>query len=89
MDTGVSEMPVPTERIAMLQSEIEAERLMVELNTRNIPHCIISHHDSAFDGLFQMYRGWGHVEAPADYKETIMSILESIREPGSEPGREA
>jgi hypothetical protein len=78
-------MPAPTEKIALLQSEIEAERLTVELTARKIPHCIISYHDSAFDGLFQMYRGWGHVEAPADYKGAIMSILVAIREPDSAP----
>ena len=89
MDTGVPDVPLPTERIALLENEIEAERLMAELTNQNIPHCIISYHDSAFDGLFQLYRGWGHVEAPPDYKETIVSILQAIRESSSEAERDA
>jgi len=85
VDTGVVEPPLPTEKIALLESEIEAERLRTELTHRNMAHCIISYHDSAFDGLFQLYRGWGYVEAAPQYKDTIVSILQAIREPNTEP----
>jgi len=73
-------------KIAPLQNEIEAGLLRDELTERDIPHCIISYHDSAFDGLFQLVRGWGHVEAALEHKETVMLALEAIRQPHSESG---
>lgn len=89
VETVVSEEPRPVEKVALLQNEIEAELLEMELTKRNIPHCIVSYHDSAFDGLFQLYRGWGHVEAPGEHKATILSVIEAIRQPGSEPTQSA
>ena len=70
----------PLEKVAILQSEVEAERLDAELKARNIPHLMRSYYDSALDGLYQFSRGWGHVEAPAENQEQILAILEVIRE---------
>src|SRR5437867_1303348 len=83
-DTVADEGQMPVERIATVQNEIEAELLEAELTNRSIPHTIVSHSDSAFDGLFQVYHGWGHVEAPGEYKDAILSILEIIRQPNSD-----
>ena len=72
------------EKVAVLAHEVEAERLGVELNNRNIPHLLRSYYDSALDGLYQSARGWGHVQAPAQYKDAILSVLNDIREARSE-----
>src|SRR5262249_8685849 len=69
------------EKIAVLNNEAEAERLELELNQEQIPFAIVSHRDSAFNGIFQAGHGWGHVEAPAEYKSTILAMLEEIRGP--------
>lgn len=69
----------PWERIATLEHEIEADRLALVLRSRQIPHLLVSHTDTAFDGLFQMTRGWGHVEAPQAQRELILNILKDIR----------
>ncbi len=66
-------------KIAPLENEIEALRLGSELEERNIPFALRSYHDTAYDGLFQLAAGWGHVEAPAAYREEITEILEVIR----------
>jgi len=82
--------PSPSwDKIATLESEVEAERLHVDLNNRKIPHVVISHSDAAFDGLFQTTRGWGHVEAPAEHRETILTVLKDLRESSSESAGEA
>jgi hypothetical protein len=73
------------DKAAVLQSEIEAERLDAELKARNIPHVMRSYYDSALDGFYQFSGGWGHVEAPAEYHEQILAILEAIRENGLAP----
>ena len=70
----------PWENIAVLEYEVEAEHLGVELRNRSIPHLLRSYHDSALDGLFQLSRGWGRVEAPREHKDAILTILKDLRE---------
>lgn len=61
-------------RIVTLRNEAEARLLESVLNERHIPHVIVSYHDSAYDGLFQLQKGWGYVEAPQRYESLIKSI---------------
>lgn len=65
-------------KIAVLQNQHEARLIDDVLTERGIPHQIKSYHDSALDGLFQVTKGWGHVEAPEEYKEEIKSILKDL-----------
>jgi hypothetical protein len=67
-----------TVKILVLNNEIEAELLDGLLNERNIPHIIRSYHDSALDGLWQMNAGWGHLQAPEEYKEEIIEIYKGM-----------
>lgn len=68
------------ERIAVLRNEIEARLLEAELAESEIPHLVKSYSDGAFDGLYQFSKGWGHVEAPSQFKDKILEILEAIRQ---------
>ena len=61
-------------KIVVLNNEIEALLIESILRERNIPHRIKSYHDSAYDGIFQAHKGWGHIEAPLSYKEEIIAI---------------
>ncbi len=72
------------ERIAVLDNEVQAELLDSVLSERNIPHLLRSYHDSAYDGLFQMPQGWGHVEAPVSFRDEILAIVEDIKRQASE-----
>ena len=67
-----------TEKIVVLKNEIEARLLDEILNEKNIPHILRSYHDSAYDGLWQSHSGWGHIEAPAEFKEEILEIYSSV-----------
>ncbi len=80
---AATETAEPWERMAVLDHEVEAERLDLELTRQDIPHVMISYCDSAFDGLFQAAHGWGHLEAPSQHKEAILSLLRDIREKSS------
>ena len=77
------------ERIADLKNEVEAQLLNAELTERDIPHLMRSYYDGAFDGVYQFSQGWGHIEAPSEFRDTILEILTGIRqgsldiEPGS------
>jgi hypothetical protein len=61
-------------KVVVLDNEIEARLMDSILTERNIPHRLRSYHDSAYDGIFQAQKGWGHIEAPVGYKEEIIAI---------------
>ncbi len=85
--------PVPWDKVAVLENEMEAERLGAELRHRNIPFIMRSYYDSAYDGLFQFAHGWGQIEAAGEYREAILGALKDLRETFSAsagpPGGEA
>lgn len=66
-------------KVAVLEHEVEAERLGLELTNRNIPYVMRSYYDSALNGLYQSVQGWGAVLAPAEQKDAILAILNDIR----------
>jgi len=69
------------EKIAVLSNEVEARLIDAILDEQKIPHFVYSYHDLAWDGMFQVSRGWGHVEAPIEYREEIMAMLAELRQP--------
>ena len=66
-------------KVDILESEIEAQLLDSILNERSIPHRIQSYQDTAYDGLFQTQKGWGHVSCPSFRSKEIRAILSEIR----------
>jgi hypothetical protein len=68
------------ERIAVLRNEVEAQLLAGELAELDIPHLMKSYYDGAFDGVYQFSRGWGHIEAPSEFKDKILEILSDLRQ---------
>ena len=66
-------------KVAIIDNEIEALLVDSILNERKIPHQMRSYHDTAYDGLFQTQKGWGHVSAPKQYASEIKEILTAIR----------
>jgi hypothetical protein len=67
------------EKIAVLDHEIEARLLDEELKAREIPHVLRSYHDQAYDGVFQLQRGWGVIQAPGEFRDEILTILGDLR----------
>jgi hypothetical protein len=65
-------------KIIVLENEVQARILESVLKEQGIPHVIRSYHDSAYDGLFQVSKGWGCVEAPKKFKSRILDILNDL-----------
>jgi hypothetical protein len=65
--------------VTLLDNEFEAQLLGSVLTERGVPHLLRSYHDTAFDGLFQVQKGWGHVSAPPAYHDEILEIVNDIR----------
>jgi len=66
-------------KTAILENEDEARLVDSILSERGIPHVMRSYYDTAFDGLYQTQKGWGHVSAPAACKSEIIEIISDIR----------
>lgn len=66
-------------KVATIENTIEAQIVQSVLEERQIPHRIRSYHDTAYDGLFQMQKGWGAIYAPPDNKREIEDVLASLR----------
>lgn len=66
-------------KIIVLDSAIEAQLVESILSERDIPYRFRSFHDTAYDGLFQVQKGWGEISAPLPYKEEIIDIVDTIR----------
>jgi len=66
-------------KVAVLESMIEAQLINSILNEQNIPHQIRSFHDTAYDGLFQVQKGWGELRSPTPYKQEILKIIAIVR----------
>ena len=69
-------------RIATLDNEIQARLLSALLDEEGITHLLRSYHDSAYDGLFQAERGWGHIEADEQSGEQIRQLIAELKESG-------
>jgi len=65
-------------KILVIDNAIEAQLMDSVLTERNIPHRMKSYHDTAYDGIFQVQKGWGHVEAPPEYEEEIIAIRQEL-----------
>ncbi len=71
------------ERIVTLDTEVQAGLVDAVLSDRKIPHIMQTYHDSAYDGLFQLQKGWGIVLAPPEFRVEILALMEEIRRQAS------
>lgn len=71
--------------ITVLENAVEAQLVASILNERDIRHRIRSHHDTAYDGLFQTQKGWGDLEAPLAHQREIAEIIQQIRREAAGP----
>jgi hypothetical protein len=71
------------EKIAVLDSEVQAELVDSVLSERGIPHLLQCYHDSALDGIYQARSGWGHIEAAADSRDEILAVIEELKRQAS------
>ena len=75
MSNGESQM----DKIAVLDNTIEAQLISSILDQRQIPYRLRSYYDTAYDGLFQMQKGWGQLFASPSHKREIIQIIEEVR----------
>jgi hypothetical protein len=67
------------EHIATVENDIEAGLVEAVLKEKHIPFILRSHYDTAYDGLYQIQKGWGELHAPPRFREEILQILSDLR----------
>ena len=75
---GLKEKMDKLKKIAVLDNMVQAQMLESMLKEHDIPHVMKTYHDSAYDGLFQGPKGWGHVEAPEEHESEILTLLDNL-----------
>jgi hypothetical protein len=73
------EQESPFIKIAVLENAIEAQLLSSVLTQYEIPHLLRSYHDTAYDGLFQLQKGWGVIYGPHDVRQQVLDALAELR----------
>ena len=77
-------MEMPSfEKVAVIRDLIEAQVLESVLNERAVPFRLRSFHDTAYDGLYQFQQGWGEIYSPAERRQEILEVIQSIRQEAS------
>lgn len=71
--------PVQFIKVMVLENHAEAQVLGSMLEQLDIPHRIRTFHDTAYNGLFQVQKGWGEIYAPPQFETEILDILADIR----------
>jgi hypothetical protein len=71
----------------ILRNEIEAGLLDAILKEDGIPHYIMTYHDRAYDGIWQLQSGWGCVVAPPEFKSGIRALLAVLRTEAEDSAR--
>ena len=73
-------------KVITLENDNEARLLDSILKERAIPYRMKSYYDTAFDGLYQTQKGWGHISAPRAYHEEIIEIVSDLRKEADNAG---
>jgi hypothetical protein len=73
------EQESPFIKIAVLENAIEAQLLSSVLTQYEIAHRLRSYHDTAYDGLFQLQKGWGEIYGPHDVRLQVLDALVELR----------
>ncbi len=62
-----------------IDTEMEANILEMVLKDYDIPYVFVSYHDTAYNGIFQLQHGWGHVEVPLEYVEQVQDLYKEVK----------
>ncbi len=63
----------------LLRNEVEASLVDMILKEDGIPHLVLSYRDRAYSSIWQCQYGWGHIDAPARYRNGIRALLAVLR----------
>ncbi len=66
-------------KAGIVDTRFEADRLSQALEEAGIPFLIKSFHDTAYDGLFILQKGWGAVLVPEEFREQTVQFIFDVK----------
>lgn len=67
-------------RIIEINNRIEADLLSKIFENDNIPYYIKTIEETAHDGIYELQKGFGFIEAPEEYAKKIKVIVNEFRD---------
>jgi hypothetical protein len=71
-----------------IDTRFEGDRISQALNEAEIPFFIKSFHDTAYDGLYLLQKGWAAVLVPEEFKEQAQGIVADVKQGFQEEGED-
>ena len=65
--------------VSPIENEVEAGVVKLHLREENILHEIRCYHDPAYDGIFQLQRGWGGLWVDENDSSAALRIVALVR----------
>ncbi len=62
-----------------IENRFEGDRILQALQEAGIPFLIRSFHDTAYDGLYTLQKGWGVVMVSEKNKEEVEKLIAEIK----------
>ncbi len=71
-----------------VENRFEGDRVSQALTEGEIPFLIKSYHDTAYDGLYVLQKGWGVVMVPREFKDEAKKIVSDVKKTFEEEGED-
>jgi hypothetical protein len=66
-------------KAGIVDTRFEGDRVAQALKEAEIPFLIQSFHDTAYDGLYILQKGWGAVLVPEEFHEQTEQLIVDIK----------
>jgi hypothetical protein len=67
-------------KAGIVENRFEADRVSQALTDAQIPFLMKPFHDTAYDGLYILQKGWGAFLVPERFKEDAEKMIAEVRE---------
>jgi len=75
-------------KAGIVDTRFEGDRVSQALQEAEIPFLIKSFHDTAYDGLYVLQKGWGAVLVPEEFREQSEQLIVDIKKSFEEEGKD-
>ena len=75
-------------KAGIVDTRFEGDRVAQALKEAEIPFLIKSFHDTAYDGLYILQKGWGAVLVPEEFREQTEQVIVDIKKTFEGEGRD-
>jgi len=75
-------------KAGIVENRFEGDRISQSLREAGIPFMVKSFHDTAYNGLYILQKGWGMVLVPETYVEEAERVISEVKGSFKEEGKD-